>query len=101
MDIKQAIARVIERRDLSSDDMTAVMRQIMTGEAEEAQIGAFLVALRMKGESLDEITGAVQVMRELATGVRLDDPHAIDIVGTGGSAMRRRAASTMAAASCP
>jgi anthranilate phosphoribosyltransferase len=84
MDIRAALARVVEGESLSTDEMAAVMRQIMTGEAEEAQIGAFLVALRMKGETLDEITGAVQVMRELATGVDVDGDHLVDIVGTGG-----------------
>ncbi len=84
MDIRAALARVVEGDSLSTDEMAAVMRQIMTGEAEEAQIGAFRVALRMKGESLDEITGAVQVMRELATGVDVDGEHLVDIVGTGG-----------------
>ncbi len=64
--------------------MIAVMRQIMTGQCDDAQIGAFLVALRMKSESIDEIVGAVTVMRELATGVKINDPHAVDIVGTGG-----------------
>lgn len=84
MDIREALARIAVRENLSTGDMADVMRQIMTGEAGEAQIGAFLMGLRIKGESLDEITGAVQVMRELATGVAVDDPHAIDIVGTGG-----------------
>jgi anthranilate phosphoribosyltransferase len=60
------------------------MRQIMTGNASEAQIGAFLVALRMKGESIDEIAGAVEVMRELATGVKVSGQGLVDIVGTGG-----------------
>lgn len=84
MDIKQALARVVERQDLSTTEMTDVMRQIMTGQCDDAQIGGFLVALRMKSESIDEITGAVTVMRELATGVKIDAPHAVDIVGTGG-----------------
>ncbi len=84
MDIKQALARVVERQDLSTEEMTDVMRQIMTGQCDDAQIGGFLVALRMKSESIDEITGAVTVMRELATGVSIDAPHAVDIVGTGG-----------------
>jgi anthranilate phosphoribosyltransferase len=56
----------------------------MTGNASEAQIGAFLVALRMKGESIDEIAGAVEVMRELATGVKVSGQGLVDIVGTGG-----------------
>ena len=84
MDIKSAIAEVIEKVDLTQAQMVAVMRQIMTGEASPEQIAGFLVALRMKGESLDEITGAVQVMRELASGVSVSGEHLVDIVGTGG-----------------
>lgn len=84
MDIKAAIASVIEGASLSRQDMEAVMRQVMTGGATPAQIAGFLVALRMKGETLDEITGAVQVMRELATGVQVSGEHLVDIVGTGG-----------------
>ena len=85
MDIKQALARIAENLDLSLDEMRAVMRQIMTGGATDAQIGAFLMGLRIKSETLDEITGAVQVMRELMTPVNVGDvPHLVDIVGTGG-----------------
>ncbi|MEZ0149299.1 MAG: anthranilate phosphoribosyltransferase [Candidatus Reddybacter sp.] len=84
MDIKTAIAQVIENIDLSQEQMVAVMRQIMTGEASPEQIAGFLVALRIKGESLDEITGAVMVMRELASGVSVSGEHLVDIVGTGG-----------------
>ena len=57
MNIQQALAKVVEQIDLSVDEMQEVMRQIMTGGATDAQIGAFMVALRMKSESLDEITG--------------------------------------------
>ena len=64
--------------------MRDVMRQIMTGNATEAQIGGFLVALRMKGESIEEIAGAVEVMRELVTGVKVSGDGLVDIVGTGG-----------------
>ena len=84
MDIKQALEIVVLGTDLSSAEMRDVMRQIMTGNASEAQIGAFLVALRMKGESIDEIAGAVEVMRELATGVKVSGEGLVDIVGTGG-----------------
>lgn len=84
MDIKQALADVINHRDLTTDEMIAVMRQIMTGEATDAQIGGFLVALRMKGESVDEITGAAMVMRELASAVELNDENLVDTCGTGG-----------------
>ena len=84
MDIKQALARVVERQDLTTEEMMDVMRQIMTGQCDDALIGGFLVALRMKSESIDEIAGAVSVMRELATGVSIQADHAVDIVGTGG-----------------
>lgn len=84
MDIKEALGKIIERQDLTQDEMIQVMRQVMTGEATDAQIGAFLVALRMKSESIDEITGAAIVMRELATKVDLGCDHLIDLVGTGG-----------------
>jgi anthranilate phosphoribosyltransferase len=84
MDIQKALSRVVERSDLSRDEMAVVMRQIMTGGATPAQIAGFLVALRMKGESVDEITGAVAVMRELATPVDIAGEHLVDIVGTGG-----------------
>jgi anthranilate phosphoribosyltransferase len=84
VDIKQALAIVVNRQDLSREGMREVMRQIMSGGASDAQIGAFLVALRIKGESIDEITGAVEVMRELVKGVEVYGDHLVDIVGTGG-----------------
>jgi anthranilate phosphoribosyltransferase len=84
MDITQALAKVVEKNDLSTSEMQAVMQQIMTGQASEAQIGGFLVALRMKGESIDEITGAAQVMRELSTKVDISGENLVDTCGTGG-----------------
>ncbi|MBY6190102.1 anthranilate phosphoribosyltransferase [Microbulbifer agarilyticus] len=84
MNIQQAIAKLVEGEHLTREEMRGAMGQIMRGEAEDAQIGAFLVALRMAGETVDEITGAVEVMRELATKVELDPTYAVDIVGTGG-----------------
>lgn len=84
LDIRSALAHVVEGKSLSTDAMQAVMRQIMSGNADEAQIGAFLVALRMKGETLDEITGAAKVMRELASPVTLAQDHLVDTCGTGG-----------------
>lgn len=97
MDIKQALARIADRQDLSLDQMQAVMGQIMNGAASDAQIGAFLMGLRMKGESLDEITGAVMVMRELASGVDVCGEHLVDIVGTGGDGANLFNVSTAAA----
>jgi anthranilate phosphoribosyltransferase len=84
MDIKQALARIAEKQDLSLKEMQAVMGQIMGGAATDAQIGAFLMGLRLKGETLDEITGAVMVMRDLASGVEVGGGNLVDIVGTGG-----------------
>jgi len=84
MEIKAALARIADRQDLSLEEMQAVMGQIMGGEATDAQIGAFLMGLRMKGETLDEITGAVTVMRSLASPVAVSGKHLVDIVGTGG-----------------
>ncbi|HEB92236.1 MAG TPA: anthranilate phosphoribosyltransferase [Gammaproteobacteria bacterium] len=84
MDMPSAIRAVTERRDLSREEMRAVMNTIMTGEATPAQIGGFLIGLRMKGETIDEITAAAEVMRELATRVDVQGEHIVDIVGTGG-----------------
>ncbi|MEZ5530447.1 MAG: anthranilate phosphoribosyltransferase [Porticoccaceae bacterium] len=84
MDIQQAIAAVLERRDLTIAEMREVMQQIMTGAATDAQIGGFLVGLRMKGETVAEITAAAQVMRELAAPVEVGGEYLVDIVGTGG-----------------
>lgn len=84
MDITQALSKVVTGEDLSTDEMKLVMQQIMTGQASDAQIGGFLVALRMKGESIDEITGAVEVMRDLSTKVSVSGDYLVDTCGTGG-----------------
>ena len=69
MKMQQAIQTVIDQHDLTREEMIATMRLIMTGEATPAQIGGFLVGLRIKGETVDEITAAALVMRELATQI--------------------------------
>ncbi|MEL0584888.1 MAG: anthranilate phosphoribosyltransferase [Candidatus Thiodiazotropha sp. (ex. Lucinoma kazani)] len=85
MEMQQAINKVLARQDLTADEMTGVMRNIMTGCATSAQIGGFLVGLRMKEETVSEITAAASVMRELASGVSISGlSHTVDIVGTGG-----------------
>jgi anthranilate phosphoribosyltransferase len=84
MDMPSAIRAVTESQDLSAREMTDVMRTIMTGDATAAQIGGFLVGLRMKGETEDEIAAAAKVMRELATPVNVDVPNLVDTCGTGG-----------------
>ena len=84
MTLQQALEHLVAKRDLSRDAMREVMTAVMTGEASNAQIGALLVALRMKGEAIDEIVGAAEVMRELVTPVDVSGDDVIDLVGTGG-----------------
>lgn len=97
MTIQTAIARVIEGRDLSGAEMTVAMRAIMGGEATPAQIAGLLVALRMKGETVEEIAAAAGVMRELATPVDAPREHLVDTCGTGGDGARSFNISTTAA----
>ena len=84
MKIQQALNKLLNRQDLTSDEMRDVMQIIMSGGATDAQIGGFLIALRCKGESIDEIAAAAAVMRELATHVPVAGEHIIDTCGTGG-----------------
>ena len=84
MDITTALPQLLLQKDLTESDMQQVMTQIMTGKATPAQIGGFLVALRIKGENVAEITGAAKVMRELATPVKVDCDYLVDTCGTGG-----------------
>ena len=97
MDIKTALGKVVDQLDLSTEEMQDVMRQIMTGQCTDAQIGGFLVALRMKSETLDEITGAAMVMRELASGVQINAERLVDTCGTGGDGANIFNVSTAAA----
>ncbi|WP_407294845.1 anthranilate phosphoribosyltransferase [Stutzerimonas zhaodongensis] len=97
MDIKEALNRIVGQLDLSTEEMKAVMRQIMTGQCTDAQIGAFLMGMRMKSETIDEIVGAVQVMRELAEPVHFDTYRLVDTCGTGGDGMNIFNVSTAAA----
>lgn len=87
--IKEIIAKIVTRQNLSEKEMVAVMEEIMSGSATDAQIGSFITGLRMKGETVDELIGAVRVMRDKATyidsGVDTDSGEILmDIVGTGG-----------------
>jgi len=84
MNIQTALKAITEGQNLSESDMSVVMEQIMTGQATPAQIGGFLVGLRMKGETVDEITGAARVMRALATPVSINAENLVDTCGTGG-----------------
>ena len=76
--IKEAIAKVVRGNDLAEEEMKVVMEEVMTGKATAAQIGSFITALRIKGETVDEITGAARVMRDKAIKVRLNN-HQVNI----------------------
>jgi len=84
MDMQSAIRATTESRHLNSDEMTQIMTTIMTGEATPAQIGGFLVGLRVKGETVEEIAAAASVMRKLSTRVDVSCDHLVDTCGTGG-----------------
>ena len=84
MNIQTALGRIAEKQDLTTEEMVDVMRQIMSAGSTDVQIGAFLLGMRIKGETIDEITGGVQVLREFASGVKVDGRNLVDIVGTGG-----------------
>ena len=81
----EALQRTIEHREIFHDEMLDLMRQIMSGQVSNVMIAAILVGLRVKKETIGEITAAAQVMRELATRVHVKDTrHLVDVVGTGG-----------------
>ena len=88
MNINEAIKAVISRQNLNEIEMHDVMNSIMTGQTTDAQIGAFLVGLSMKGETIEEITASAKVMRDLATSVKLSsDEYLVDTCGTGGDGL--------------
>ena len=98
MNIKQAISRITQERDLSRDEMIAVMQTLMSGDATNAQIAAFLVGLQMKGITADEIYGGATVMRQLATPVAVENKtNLVDTCGTGGSGSNKFNVSTASA----
>ncbi len=82
--IKEAIAKVVTKVNLTEAEAEAVMREIMQGEATDAQIASYITALRIKGETVDEITGSARVMREKAVPIKLDAKYQVDTCGTGG-----------------
>ena len=97
MNIRQALQALVDGRSLTRDEMRLVMTEVMNGEATPAQIGALLVALRIRGETIEEIVGAAEVMRSLVTRVQVPQEHLIDLVGTGGDGANTVNISTMAA----
>lgn len=97
MEIPEILETLLAGKDLSPSAMRAAMRKIMSGGATPAQIGAFLIALRCKGETVDEVAAAAQVLREMATKVPVSGPHLLDTCGTGGDASKTFNISTTAA----
>jgi anthranilate phosphoribosyltransferase len=95
--IQQGIARLIEHHDLGRAEMVAVMNEIADGGATPAQVGAFLAALRLKGETVEEIAGAAEVMRARVDKVRVDREVFVDTCGTGGDNQQTFNISTTAA----
>ena len=97
MHIQEGIKTIITGQDLSREEISSVMNQILTGSASEAQIGAFLVSLSFKGESVDEVIGSAQVMRKLSSRVSVDKKNLVDTCGTGGVGIEIFNVSTTAA----
>ncbi|SFV32711.1 anthranilate phosphoribosyltransferase [Devosia crocina] len=96
MDIKQALHKISEGRDLTGEEMRSVMRLVMDGQATPSQTGAFLMGMRIKGETVGEIAAAVSIMREKMVPVEAPE-DAVDIVGTGGDGVGTLNISTAAA----
>ncbi|MEW6087150.1 MAG: anthranilate phosphoribosyltransferase [bacterium] len=95
--IQEAIKKVVEKNNLSRHEITEVMREIMTGSATPAQIACFITALRLKGETVDEITGCAEVMRDVAKKISVNSKTIVDTCGTGGDGMQTFNISTTAA----
>ncbi len=95
--IKDIIAKVAEGIDLSEKEAESVMLEIMQGEATDSQIAAYLMGLRIKGETIEEITGSVRAMRDMATRIPISDPQVVDTCGTGGDGSHTFNISTAAA----
>jgi len=95
--IQRSLAELLDGRDLSREDARSVMDEIMSGEATPGQIGGFLVALRLKGETADEIAGCAEAMREHVLPVHPTRTDVVDVVGTGGDGARTFNISTTAA----
>jgi len=95
--IRDALARVVERRDLTADEMASVVGEIMDGKATPAQVGGLLAAMRMKGETVEEVVGAARAMRARMTKVPFDAAAMVDLCGTGGDGSHSINVSTIAA----
>jgi len=97
VNVREALARIIDRQDLTADQMAEVIGEIMDGQATAAQIGGLFIGLRMKGETVDELVGAARAMRQRMLGVAVEDGVMVDTCGTGGDGSRSINVSTLAA----
>ena len=97
MRIREALIKIIDKRDLEKDEMISVMTQIMEGQAERVLLAAFLTALRVKGESMEEILGAAIVMRDKSEKIKVKADYVVDTCGTGGDSANTFNISTAAA----
>jgi len=97
MTIQEALKKVLDKLNLKEEEMILVMTQVMEGKVEDSQLGAFLTALRMKGETVEEITGAAKVMRDKAEKIKVSKDPIIDTCGTGGDGANTFNISTAAA----
>ena len=97
MKIQDAIRELVEGKNLRIEQMEKVTHEIMLGKTSEAAIGGFLVALKMKGETIDEIVGAAETMAKLVDQVNTDTQFLVDICGTGGSGSNKFNVSTASA----
>ena len=97
MRIQEALIKIIDKRDLEKDEMISVMTQIMEGQAERVLLAAFLTALRVKGESMEEILGAAIVMRDKSEKIKVKADYVVDTCGTGGDSANTFNISTAAA----
>jgi len=96
MTMKQCIEKCLAGENLTADEASGALELIMTNQATEAQIAGLLIALRAKGETVDELVGFARTMREKSVKVQIDDPQAIDMCGTGGDGLGTFNISTLA-----
>ena len=97
MNVQEALGRLLDGHDLSRDEARSVMNEVMVGDATPAQIGGLLVALRLKGETVDEIAGCAEAMRAHVLAVKPARDDLVDTAGTGGDGARTINISTAAA----
>lgn len=98
--LQGGLSQLLRKEDIRSRQMEKIMREIMTGQVPAVRIAAFLTGMHMKGETAEEIAAAAKTMRSLVSGVQINDPHIIDIVGTGGDGANLFNVSTASALVC-